>query len=171
MSQEILDDGPLVIASDRDIRSARNANCRAIFLEELAASSHIARSAKKANVPLSTIYHWRAHDPDFSDAWLQALNAGYALLEMEMLGRLRDGVERKFFRAQGQIETVREYKDGLALRLLQAHKAEVTVARAAQAGETTYATTIRTRLEEKLNLMRRRGQRQQAVKQADADIE
>ena len=80
-----------VVASDRDKKR------KAKFLEHLALSSHVAQSARAANIANSTLYLWREQDADFREDWMTALAAGYELLEMELLHRAREGVEKPIF--------------------------------------------------------------------------
>lgn len=106
---------------------------RAAFLEHLAISSSVKESMTVASIANSTLYAWKNNDPDFEVAWMKALAEGYALLEMEMLERARQGVERKIFYHGEHKETVRDYDHKTALALLRMHKESVALVRAAQA--------------------------------------
>ncbi|HEY6817206.1 MAG TPA: hypothetical protein VI168_16835 [Croceibacterium sp.] len=61
------------------------------FLAALAETSNVARAAKAAGVCTSTVYEARRDDRAFARAWGAALCEGYDNLEMELLGRLREG--------------------------------------------------------------------------------
>jgi len=137
-------------------RQQRNAKRKRRFLAELARSSNVAQSAKKANVPVSTVYDWRAKDPVFRGEWMEALAEGYELLEMEMLQRARDGVDRKIFYGGKHVDTVRHYDNRTALHLLAAHKTMVALTRAAQASLREDEGSAAERLDRKLHELRAR---------------
>ncbi|PHR13576.1 MAG: hypothetical protein COA41_17935 [Sphingopyxis sp.] len=102
------------------------------FLSKLATSSHVANSAAAAGVAVSTVYKWRERDPEFFRAWMQALAAGYELLEMDLLDRARNGVEKPVFHEGKQVAMVRQFRDGIGVKLLLAHKEMVALARVAE---------------------------------------
>jgi hypothetical protein len=92
---------------------ARSGNWRIVFLEALAETSNITASAVRANVPLRTVYKVRRTDTAFAANWLVALHEGYDMLEMELLGYLRDP------------QPERKMDVAAATRLLAAHRATV----------------------------------------------
>lgn len=104
------------------------------FLDELANSSNIRASAKKAGVTPADVYHARRKKPEFAREWRAALCEGYDILEMSMLYRLRTGELKP---ASGAKRAVRSYDLATALRLLSAHRESVAAERAAQGGEST----------------------------------
>ena len=141
------------------------------FLEHLAITSSIKKSAAVAGIANGTLYFWRERDPDFAAAWLKALAEGYALLEMEMLERARKGVERKIYYHGKHVGTVRDYDHKTALQLLRLHKETVALVRAAQAEQAVEEEPEDT-LDEKLKKInvrlrafRAEKQRKQAAKQ------
>lgn len=133
-----------------DPRADHQAAKRAVFLEQLAITSSVKRSAAIAGIANSTLYSWKNGDPDFAAAWLEALAAGYELLEMEMLESARQGVERKIFHHGKHVATVRDYDHRTALQLLRMHKEAVALVRAAQAELATEEEPVRDTLDEKL---------------------
>ena len=137
------------------------------FLKYLAMSSHVTASAKRANISPSTLYHWRSRDPEFRLRWMDALAAGYELLEMELLDRARNGVDRHIFHAGSKVATVREYKDGLGVKLLLAHKQMVALTRAAQ--EISSPEQVRASLDQKLGDMRMKLMRRRALAEARSE--
>jgi len=66
-------------------------NWRALFLEHLAETSNVTRSARHAGIAPGKAYHARRIEPEFARQWQAALADGYAHLEMELLRRLREG--------------------------------------------------------------------------------
>lgn len=98
-----------------------------LFLAELAATSNVTASAKKAGISTGTAYEARRARPEFNRAWQQALCEGYDHLEMELLHRLRTGEIKP---AAGAKKGVRNFDNGIAFRLLLAHKDSVMRQRA-----------------------------------------
>ncbi len=154
-------------------RDRHNEKKKTLFLAELAMSANITLSAKVAGIPQSTIYDWRQHDLGFREQWMTALSTGYELLEMVVLQRALGGVEKKVFHAGKHVDTVVEYDNGLALKLLIAHKEMVAMTRAAQQKSSGGATAIRDELDKKLDQMRERlaARRAQENEQSAANVE
>lgn len=136
------------------------------FLKELAISSHVANSATAAGVAVSTVYLWRERDPEFFRAWMRSLAAGYELLEMDMLERARNGVEKPVFHNGKEVATVRQYNDGIGVKLLQAHRQMVTMIRAAE--EDISPEQVRASLDRKLADMRVRLLKREALADGQA---
>ena len=57
-----------------------------VFLEHLAASCNVMRSAAAAWVTVQCVYQRRMRDAPFREAWGRALEQGYARLELRLLG-------------------------------------------------------------------------------------
>lgn len=89
------------------------------FLAALAETSNVKRAAKKADVGTSTVYDARRKSRAFAAKWQAALAEGYDNLEIELLNRLREGEIRP---AAGARKGVRNFDNGVALRLLLAHR-------------------------------------------------
>jgi hypothetical protein len=96
----------------------RSGGWRGPFLDALAETSNITASAIRANVPLRTVYKARRADAAFAANWQLALHEGYDMLEMELLGYLRDP------------QPQRKMDVAAALRLLAAHRETVERRRA-----------------------------------------
>jgi hypothetical protein len=105
----------------------RSNKWRIVFLEALAETSNITASAVRANVPLRTVYKVRRADEAFAADWQVALHEGYDMLEMELLGYLRDP------------QPQRKMDVAAALRLLAAHRETVERRRALGAEEDAQA--------------------------------
>lgn len=106
------------------------------FLNELARTSNVTASAKRAGVGTSTVYDARRANPEFNRAWQRALCEGYEYLEMELLHRLRSGEVKP---ASGAKRGVRSFDNGIAFRLLLAHKDSVSRQRAIRDNEDSEA--------------------------------
>ncbi|QZH76375.1 MAG: hypothetical protein JY451_07525 [Erythrobacter sp.] len=117
----------------------------AAFLEKLAATSNITASARAAGINTSKAYAFRRKDRDFARAWRKALCEGYDNLELELLARLRKG--------QPPSSKTR-YDNAAAIRLLLAHRDEVSQQRALDEEEDE--ETVLASLTAKLDDMRNR---------------
>jgi hypothetical protein len=115
-----------------------NANRRKRFLEFLARTGNVTRSAEAVGVARQNIYLARDADPEFKKAWDEAIDAGMDDLEGEVLRRARDGIPEPVV-SGGRVVmvpdpenpngppvplTIRKYSDTLAVTLLKAHRPE-----------------------------------------------
>lgn len=91
---------------------------RTIFLEALAETSSVSASALRASLPLREVYRLRRRDAGFAAAWRVALAEGYSMLEIELLGHLRNP------------DPAHRMDVASALRLLAAHRETVARERA-----------------------------------------
>ncbi len=136
-----------------------------IFLAELAVSVNVTASAAKADIPISNLYYWREHDPEFCSAWMFALETGYAMLEAALLDRCLNGTDKEIHRAGEGVVKIREYDNATALRLLMVHKEMVAMARAAREGIHESKSDIRAKIDRKLDEMRDRLQKRRDAEQ------
>lgn len=60
---------------------------RALFLDHLAATSNVCRSARAVGMTASGAHQLRRRDPVFAEAWGAALEVGYQHLEEKLLAR------------------------------------------------------------------------------------
>ena len=91
------------------------------FIETLAESTNVTRSAAEAGVSLSSAYRRRARDASFRARWGEALATGYAQLEMAMLERALHG-RPKEVKVGGESRIIQDYDDRIALALLKMHR-------------------------------------------------
>lgn len=124
----------------------RNTRWHTRFLEALAQTSNVRKSAEAAGVPTSKAYKTRSTNPEFAKAWMAALWEGYAHLEMEVLGRLREGEQKT---ADGE-----KYDFANAIRLLSAHRENAARAEAAQ--RNVSAAEVRASIDRKVEEIRLR---------------
>ena len=122
-----------------------------VFLTELAATSNVSASARKAGVPTTIVYDTRRTNPEFNRKWQQALCEGYELLEMDLLLRMRSGEIKP---ATGAKRGVRTFDNAIALRLLGAHRETVSRQRAVRDNEDSEAILVS--LNAKLERIRQR---------------
>ena len=132
------------------------------FLGELANTSNVSASARKAKVDTSTVYERRRKDAGFAREWQIALCEGYDNLEMDLLHRLRTG-EIKV--TAGARRGVRQFDNATAFRLLVAHRESATRERSMRAHEDTQ--TVRAAIDAKLEEMRERVMSRRALAAPD----
>ncbi len=99
---------------------------QALFLEALAETSNVARSARAAGIGLATVWRCRRDQPGFARAWDDALDQGLADLHARLIERARFGtVEEQTTSKEGETQrrTTRKADDALA-RWLLARRAE-----------------------------------------------
>ena len=118
------------------------------FLEYLAESSNVTRSANRADISTGSVYQKRRHDPAFARRWLAALYEGYLHLEMEVLRRLREG--------EMQGKNADKYDFANAIRLLSAHRENAARAEAEQHNVT--AAEVRASIDRKVEAIRQQVQ-------------
>ncbi|WP_126172184.1 hypothetical protein [Altericroceibacterium xinjiangense] len=119
------------------------------FLAALAETSNVTRAAKIAGVSTSAVYEARRKRREFARHWQAALCEGYDNLEMELLGRLREGELKP---PPGAKRAARSYDNAVALRLLLSHREAVTRERASQTN--VDASEIRASIDRKVAALR-----------------
>jgi len=128
----------------------RKAWC-APFLAQLALTSNVAASARRAKVDVSTVYKLRRTDSGFARDWFAALCEGYDNLELDLLQRLREG---ELDGGKTKERARRKFDNATAFRLLAAHRETVT----RQRGRNDYEheDAVLASIDAKLDTMRRR---------------
>ncbi|MES2445246.1 MAG: hypothetical protein V4574_20670 [Pseudomonadota bacterium] len=84
-------DGPQIVAS-KGKRWTDEAEAR--FLDQLAASCNVTLAAKAAGFSATAIYNRRRTDPGFAERWQAALDQGYVRIEMLLVRRATEVLER-----------------------------------------------------------------------------
>lgn len=144
------------------VRAVRKAAPRwaKVFLAALADTSNISAAARKARVSTGVVYERRRTDTEFSRQWQLALCEGYDNLEMELLHRLRSGEIKP---ATGAKRAARSFDNGIAFRLLLAHRDSATKARATR--ENVSAAEVRAAIDRKVAEIRERVMAARAAEQ------
>ncbi len=93
---------------------------KAAFLDHLAATCNVKESAAAIGVDPGSVYALRRHDAAFLADWHDALEAGYAMLETQLIGHALAGGGRSII--NGATDLTGPIDVDLALRLLAAHK-------------------------------------------------
>ncbi len=101
-----------------------------IFFMELALTANVKHSVDAAGMTDRAAYSRRKTHPAFAARWLEALDEGYAALELLMLRHSLKGAERTetFSGADGKVrhkKSVHSFPHGVAMRLIQSHRETV----------------------------------------------
>lgn len=124
------------------------------FLSVLAETCNVTEAARQAGVCLSYAYKRRAANAGFRAGWMEAIGVAYQRLELVLLDRSFNGVEKVVKRRDGSEERMFEYSNQLGLSLLKMHRQTAT--EAAPESEPSNIDEIRERLFSKLERLRKR---------------
>lgn len=127
------------------------------FLEVLAQTSNVTKSAEEAGIAASTAYKLRSTNAEFAQAWLAALWEGYIHLEMEVLRRLRAGEQKS--------DDGEKYDFVNAIRLLSAHRD--TAARAQANERNVSVAEIRSSIDRKVEEIRLKVMKEKAKEHSE----
>jgi hypothetical protein len=89
-----------------------------VFLDHLAGCCNVSRSAKAAGVCVVTVHYQRRRDPEFGQAFQEALDTGYAALEAELLDRATRGGKYEAGEGAADVPGPETVDSELGLRLL-----------------------------------------------------
>ena len=111
---------------------------QARFLEVLRATANVSEASRACGMKFNGAYRLRARDPGFAAAWQEALEQGYAELEMMLIRQSLFGTERTELVREGgarhgpvkATKTVHSFPLGVAVRLHLAHREKVDAYRA-----------------------------------------
>ena len=95
---------------------------QAEFLSVLAATCNVTRACEQAGVSSGHAYRKRKTDAAFRAGWMEAVGVAYQRLELVLLDRAFNGVEKVVTRRDGSEERMVEYSNQLALSLLKMHR-------------------------------------------------
>lgn len=98
---------------------------RATFLENLAATANVARSARAAGKSKDGAYRQRTRSIAFRRQWAAALAQGYARLEATLLDRAINGKRTTKRLPTGKTVVEMSYSDQLGIQLLTLHRRSV----------------------------------------------
>jgi hypothetical protein len=94
---------------------------KAAFLDHLASTCNVRDSAEAIGVDPGSIYVLRRRDKAFAAAWGEALEAGYEMLETQLVGHALSGGGARSI-TNGDVEHTGPIDVDLALRLLGTHR-------------------------------------------------
>lgn len=102
------------------IPQAWNAKKAERFIKKLAETGHVGMASKLSGVARSTAYVHREKDPDFKEAWNNAMQeAAINVLEAEAVRRGVHGIEKNIYYQGNVVDVVKEYSDTLLIFLLK----------------------------------------------------
>lgn len=136
---------------------------RTRFLHLLKESCNVTDSVRAVGLTLPAAYALRKRDPEFAAGWAEALEQGYAELEMHLLRQsifgslttetVDDGDEK----GKRKTKIVHSYPHVTALRLLLAHKNSVQAYRNEQGIERPGSDIVREEIQRRIAAVRARG--------------
>lgn len=124
------------------------------FLSVLAETCNVSEACRKSRLPKTVAYRRRKMDAAFRAGWIEAIGAAYHKLELVLLERAFNGVEKVFRRRDGSDEKMREFSDQLGLALLRMHRDTAVEAEHEMPPEDI--AEIRQRLVDKLQRLKQR---------------
>lgn len=93
-----------------------------LFLATLTETCNVTRAAEAAGVSLGGAYKRRKGNAAFRASWSDAVASAYQRLELVLLDRAFNGIEKSVTRKDGSTERMREYSNQLGLTLLKMHR-------------------------------------------------
>ena len=127
---------------------------QAEFLTVLAETCNVTRACEQAAVSSAHAYRKRKIDAGFRAGWMEAIGVAYQRLELVLLDRAFNAVEKVVTRRDGSEERMVEYSTPLALSLLKMHRDTAVEANAEVAEDDV--NEIRRRLIGKLERLKKR---------------
>lgn len=133
-----------------------------LFLSVLAETCNVTRACKAAGVGVTSVYRRKKDNAAFRAGWLAAISIAYQQLELVLLERAFNGVEKLVSVRAGEPTVMREYSNQLGVALLKMHRD--TAADAELELPPDEIEEVRERLIRKLQRMKERdaGQKDQA---------
>ena len=128
------------------------------FLSVLAETCNVSEACRVSNVSMTVVYRRRKMDAAFRASWLEAIAIAYQRLELVLLERAFNGVEKLVTRKDGSEERMRDYSNQLGLTLLKMHRDTAEEANSQFAPDDLDA--LRVRLVNKLQRLRKRHERE-----------
>jgi len=129
---------------------------REAVLAEIAVTLNISASCRKVGMSHQSLYKLKARDPEFRAGLAQAIAWAYDQMEMNYLKRGVHGTRRPVFQGGRKVGHVVEYPDGVAMKLLSAHRETAMRVRREDAARKDELELARLRLSERLSEMNRR---------------
>lgn len=85
---------------------------------------NVFRAAKLVKLSRTALYNYRKEDPEFAEAWDNALEDGFDDLEAEARRRALEGYDEPVYHGGEQVGFVRRYSDTLLIFLLKGARPE-----------------------------------------------
>jgi hypothetical protein len=135
------------------------------FLSVLAETLNVSEAVRRSGLSSVTAYRRRQTDAAFRAAWLQAVGEAYRRLELVLLERAFNGIDKVIRRRDGSEERMRHYSDELGFKLLKMHRDTAMESEAAADTPVDEMDEIRARLIRKLQRLKKRDESTQAEPQ------
>lgn len=126
------------------------------FLSVLAETLNVSEACRVTGMSSVVVYRRRKSDAAFRAGWAGSIAEAYRRLELVLLERAFNGVEKVVRRRDGSEERFREYANDLALRLLKMHRETALESEAELDTPTEDVDEIRERLIRKLLRLKKR---------------
>lgn len=95
------------------------------FLDVLSQGHTVKYAAEKAGLTYGAVQYHRRLDPEFGEAYAEAMELGTQTLEQEARRRAVDGIDKGIYHKGELVDTEKVYSDGLLTLLLKAKRPEV----------------------------------------------
>lgn len=128
------------------------------FLTVLSETCNVTQAAAEAGIAVSSAYARKRKYAAFRAGWSEAIGAAYQRLELVLLDRAFNGVEKVVRRRDGSEERMVEYSNAMALTLLKMHRESAVEALVEH--EPDDVAAIREKLLARLERMRERFERE-----------
>jgi hypothetical protein len=92
------------------------------FPSVLAETCNVTRACAAAGVSVTHVYRRKKSDAGFRAGWLAAIATAYQQLELVLLERVFNGVEKRSSARAGETQVMREYSNTLGMALLKLHR-------------------------------------------------
>ncbi|MGD9811367.1 MAG: hypothetical protein AB7U35_08545 [Sphingobium sp.] len=132
------------------------------FLDVLKATCNVQEACRVVGMGAAGAYGLKKRDPAFAAAWQEAVEHGYAELELALLRQTIFGsettetVDDSGSDGRRRVKTVRSYPHAVALRLLLSHKAEAEAYRLQQGLDRPDVDALRAEIEQRIAALRSR---------------
>lgn len=148
-------------ASSRSWSAARASE----FLAVLAETLNVSEACRVSGLSSVAVYRRRKSDAAFRAGWGGSVAEAYRRLELVLLERAFNGVEKVIRRRDGSEERMREYPNDLALRLLKMHRDTAMESETESEFPIEEMDEVRARLMRKLQRLKKRNESQEAQAQ------
>lgn len=95
------------------------------FIRWLEACPNVSRACRGAGIDRKTAYNHRKRYPSFAARWEEALQFGISAAEDEAWRRAQHGTIKPVFHKGAVCGHIREFDNGMLMKMLAAHKPEV----------------------------------------------
>lgn len=95
---------------------------KTVFLQELNKAPNVSAACDVAGVSRKTAYAHRQSDPEFGEAWDDAIEKALDKAEAELYRRATEGTLRPVFQGGEEVGEIREFSDTLLIFMLKSRR-------------------------------------------------